>query len=388
MDHTFDVIITGCGPAGAFCALNCASNGLKTALVERKKTPGKPPRCAEGVTSLHLRKFFTPKPGYTRCIVDGMRLYAPNGKYVELSMPNGGLILNKELFIADILKRGVAAGVKVFLDSKAVGLCTSGDYVTGIAIQNNNTLLKLGAKVVVGADGVESRLGRWAGLNTTNRIKEIEPCFQYIVKGTSPAKSYIELFADNELAPGGYFWNFPHSQNHSNIGVVMRANKSRHRSAKEVLDIFLKTRFNSVKIIKGCAGAIPGGYTLKKITCNGLLLIGDAAHQVNPLTRAGILEAMRAGSIASEVITRAIISGDTCNRSLEIYKKNWDKLLGQRHKMLFKVKKAFTDFDNKILNQAIDSIKGTDNEEISIETIIKPIILKNPSLLLAARHFI
>ena len=66
------------------------------------------------------------------------------------------------------------------------------------------------AKVVIAADGVESQVGKWAGINTTCKAHEVDVCAQYLMTGLADIDlTYCNFYLGHQIAPRGYAWVFP-----------------------------------------------------------------------------------------------------------------------------------------------------------------------------------
>jgi digeranylgeranylglycerophospholipid reductase len=88
-------------------------------------------------------------------------------------------------------------------------------------------------------------------------------------------------------------------------------------------------------------GGVPVGPPLPRLVASGLMLVGDAAHQVDPLTGGGIANAMMAGRLAAEVAAQAIAAGDTSVEALDQYEKRWMAGRGRKMARNYRLKKRF-----------------------------------------------
>ena len=81
------------------------------------------------------------------------------------------------------------------------------------------------AKIVIGADGIESKVGRWAGIDTALKPVDVETCAQYLIAGADINQEYCEFYIGNEMAPGGYVWVFPKGGGKANVGIGILGSK-------------------------------------------------------------------------------------------------------------------------------------------------------------------
>ena len=104
--------------------------------------------------------------------------------------------------------------------------------------------------------------------------------------------------------------NFPKNDRVANVGLGISGEYARYKSAKKYLKEFIDKHFPNSAVLYTVVGGVPCAPTLKKIVADGLMLVGDAAHQVNPISGGGIATAMIAGKIAGCVAAEAIKEDD------------------------------------------------------------------------------
>lgn len=98
MKERYDVVVVGAGPAGSTIAKTIASKGLDVLLIEKRQQIGDPVRCAEGVNKEYISNFLQPDPAWISAEVKGSRIYAPNGKMVE--MGKSSLALKSDMYLS------------------------------------------------------------------------------------------------------------------------------------------------------------------------------------------------------------------------------------------------------------------------------------------------
>src|SRR5436309_1526451 len=136
--------------------------------------------------------------------------------------------------------------------------------------------------------------------------------------------------------------------NDSEVRVAER--ESDRRNAREYLDAWLARRYPR----GACAGYTVGGVivhtTVTQTYTDGVLVAGDAAHMINPLSGGGIVNAMKAGRLAGCTAAAAIRAGDTSARRLAAYHHAWMELLGLDHLKYYRIKRALEDLDDEFFN--------------------------------------
>jgi len=144
--------------------------------------------------------------------------------------------------------------------------------------------------------------------------------------GVNIKKEIMELYFGNRTAPGGYFWAFPKGEERANIGVGIRRREWNAKSAQYYLKKFT-SKLDATEI-EFNIGAVPIGGPVKRAYTDGLMVVGDAAGQVDPLTGGGIHIAAKCAKIAGETALEAIEVGRTDAEFLKRYEKRWYRRVG------------------------------------------------------------
>ncbi|MEA3342814.1 MAG: NAD(P)/FAD-dependent oxidoreductase [archaeon] len=390
MDENYDVIIVGAGPAGTITAKKCAEKGIKVLVLEKRPEIGAPKRCAEGLNHDDLvRLGYTGKERFVTQTINGGFIITPNGKSLELPPGPSGYILERKVFDKFLAYDAAKAGAKIYTKAEVFDLIMSDGIIRGIKVIYNGEIREIYGKIIVAADGVESKISRIAGLPTRNTQKSIDSGYQYEMANIDlkdPHKLYIYL--GTQIAPGGYIWIFPKGSHIANVGIGVTG--SEERTAKYYLDKWIDTQPNIKKgsIIEENSGGIPIGGFLESMTTDNFLAIGDAAHQVNPLHGGGLAESSHSAQIVAKVIIDAVESGDTSNRTLCQYNKLWWKKRGNCLKKVEKIVKIVDKLTDSELNMLPQSFTGQDIADITdgkVHKLVK-ILLKNPRLITLAKH--
>src|SRR2546426_5486436 len=142
---------------------------------------------------------------------------------------------------------------------------------------------------------------------------------------------YTTLFR-SRIAPGGYAWLFPKGVGIANVGLGIVALRADGRNAREYLDAWIARRYPGSATVGSTVGGVIVNPTIKQTYGDGVLIAGDAAHMVNPLSGAGIVNAMKGGRLAGRAAAAAIRVGDTGARRLSAYHQAWMELFGEDHR--------------------------------------------------------
>jgi digeranylgeranylglycerophospholipid reductase len=357
-------------------------------LIEKRQEIGDPVRCAEGASKEYLKKHVGIDKRWICADLKGSRIYSPDGTKVEMAEEVAGaevgFVIERKVFDRALAEQAAKAGAEVRVKTRATGLIIEDDFVKGARLMHLGKEYDVRAKIVIGADGVESKVGRWAGIDTSLKPIDIETCAQYLVAGVDIDQQYCEFYIGNEIAPGGYVWVFPKGGSKANVGIGVLGNKTGKFKQRPIdyLDTFMEKRFPDAKIIEMVFGGVPVSGCIEKTSTNGLMLVGDAARQSDPVTGGGILNAMEAGKMAGEAAYAAVSSGDVSLKKLEeVYEKKWRPTLGHDINMGLIVKNCFIDLTDEDLNSLAHSLKDIKFERMNLLDLLQALFKANKKLL-------
>lgn len=386
--NEYDVVVIGAGPAGSSTALTLARNGLDVLILDRNQELGCPKRCGEGfgdyaINQINLKK----DEKWIDQYINGAFVYAPNGKRITMDYGKDvGYIIDRKKFDKWLALEACKAGAQIQAKTTVNGLIKENGFIRGVHADFLDENFDVRTKVVVAADGVESIIGKKAGMNIPTNPNVFDSGFQYEMSGIDlEDKKKLEFYISKKIAPRGYVWVFPKGKNRANVGIGIKANDM---SAKAHLDKFIKNnkKFRRGSIIEVNAGSIPLGGLMKDMTINGLLVVGDAAHQVNPLHGGGLAESIIAGKIAGTVISAAIEKGDVSANGLSDYNRIWWKERGNKLKKIEKAKDIFDKLSDNQLNMLAEELGQKELEEISSGNITKLIRLMSKLAVLGIKE--
>jgi digeranylgeranylglycerophospholipid reductase len=332
MVEDFDVVVVGAGPAGSMTAYYAAEEGANVALLDRKPRIGVPVRCGEGLPARVMEDFEIGLDSSWVCNRPGRaRFVSPRGRKIEFEPHLEACVLDRSVFDDMLAKRAVKKGARLFLERAVVGLDDNRMEVVSPSGRESYT-----GRVIVGADGVDSVVGRWAGMDTRLKPGEIGSCAQYRIKSRLVERDVMEFNFQKPHLPTGYGWVFPKGRGIANVGVGI--NPSRKTNAKAVLEKFLKNRFPDAKKLEFTVGCVPSSPPLEETARGRVLLVGDAARQVMAATGAGIANAFIAGRMAGQ-LAGAVGTGKKTLDHLLVYETRWRKRIGEKLDKSFRMKK-------------------------------------------------
>ncbi len=298
----FDVVIAGAGPAGSSAARVLAARGFRVLLLERQRSVAQFIPCAEGISKRMLVSFAPEDPRWLATTVDRVRVWAPEGQSLEVLTPRVGYILERKIFDRYLVNQAVLAGADLTTGATVLRAERDPEGVV-VVYQHQGKQKRVSARLVIGADGPGSVVGRSLGLNLDMKPHEIHRCHQVLLADPSIDAERMEIAVGREVAPGGYAWVFPKDQGLANVGVGILGDseKARHYTLK-----FVAERFPRGRILGELASVVPTGGQRMDLVGDRVMVVGDAARLADPLSGGGIPPALESGRIAGEVAARAL----------------------------------------------------------------------------------
>jgi digeranylgeranylglycerophospholipid reductase len=400
MKEDYDIIVVGAGPAGSVAAQNAAAES-DVLLIEKRQEIGAPVRCAEAVPLVEtplvfhtsFEKYVKPDRKWVASEVKGVRATAPDGTTVEVSgamlgkEEPLGIILERKLFDRQLAKDAARSGAHVMVRTRATGLILEEGTVRGVKLSRLGEEFDVRAKLVIGADGVESQVGRWAGIDTTLNLRDIESCVQYHMQNVELTENTLDFYFGS-AAPSGYAWAFPKGDGAANIGLGVLGSKLRGKRPLEYLDEFVAQRFPSGKPVELVMGACPVSDALPHTVSNGLMLVGDAAHHTDPITGGGIMAALQSGTIAGQVANKAVRKNDASVKVLREYETEWNRSFGKSRKRTYRVKEFVANLSDDEITRIFHAFAGITAEELNPKGALKRLLRLDPRLLFSIRKLL
>jgi digeranylgeranylglycerophospholipid reductase len=291
MIRKFDLVIVGGSFAGLACARTAALKGMSVAVLDSKPEPGARITTTGIVVKEASDDFDLPARHMRK--VRGVRLYSPDKRSVDLHAP--GYFFHAT-DTAEILRWMAGEAERA-----GAHLMYGNTFDDAVAYERGVALPSLGlhANFLIGADGARSRVAEHFALGRNARFLagvelECEPLENIDAR-------FLHCFADSRIAPGYIAWVVP-GAGVTQIGVAAR------RPAKPDLRALLeKIRsicdLGEIRVIQRRSGLIPVGGTLDNLGHNRVLLVGDAAGMVSPVTGGGIHTALHFGRRAAQLVS-------------------------------------------------------------------------------------
>jgi len=311
------VVVVGGGPIGAVAARCAAEAGASVLLVERRADLSRS-SCCTGLVSPRTLAMLGVSAASVLREIRGVTVRAPDGRELELSADHvKAIVIDRGRLERELHECARDAGVDVRLATEAAS--ASGD---AIVLESADGPMRVTAPVVIGADGPCSRVAHWFGLS---RPEQYVHAVQAVVEADPEFPSdRIEVAFGEKVAPGFFAWAVPAEDGRLRVGVgvVPPLDPSEH------LDRFLKTRFPGHEALSRAGGWIPVAPAPRTAT-GSVLLVGDAAGQVKPLSGGGLFLAGVCARIAGRIAAETALSGASDRRAAAAYESAWRSAIGR-----------------------------------------------------------
>lgn len=382
-----DVVVVGAGPAGSTTARFAAKGGTRVIMIEKRQEIGSPVRCAEGISKPLLEKIDLKLDSKDVARqVKGAKIVSPSGHVLTISEKQAGnevgIVLDRVFFDKHLAKLAADAGAEIFLKTSAVGLLKNNGKIAGVKAIGPEGELEIRTKCVVGADGFESQIGRWGGIDTTLSPADITTCFQYRLTNIDIDPDYCE-FTIGSMAPGGYVWIFPKNEDTANVGLGIQLKQlKRPGEVKAALDRFISKdrRLSKGKPLDMVAGAVSICASLDRTVADNLLLVGDSARQIDPITGGGISNGCIAGRMAGETLAAATKAGDFSSQYLQRYEQGWRDVLENKQYRNWMAKEKLVKLSDEILDKIVKALIEVGVEGLSALAILQAVAKRYPEL--------
>jgi len=380
MKNYYDIIVVGAGPAGSMAARFAAERGVSVLMLEKDRDVGYPVRCGEAVNKRGVEEFIASNDKWIAAKINKFSLNSPDGTEAVVEFQETGYILERRIFDYELAKTASNAGAEILTRAYVNGLLFEDGKTAGVKYEFNGEQKEVRAKIVIAADGVESRVGRWAGLETHCDFRGMECCVQITATNVNVNSDTCYFYFGKDFAPNGYFWIFPKGENIANIGLGVSGLIGKKKSASSFLDTFMENKYPNASVLTKIAGGVPCSPTLQKISAPGIMLVGDAAHQVNPLSGGGITSGMIGGSIAGRIAGEAIKMNKL--EHIFTYDKTWHDRIGKKHEIYNNIKNGIYNFTDEKFNNIAHAFNKVPNEKRTLGKLFTTALINNPSLLI------
>ena len=381
-----DVLVIGAGPAGSMTAKWAARAGARVLMIEKRQEIGSPVRCGEGMSKDWLKEVGITPGRWINLEVEGARIYSPSEKVFEINEKSAGnevgYVVERSGFDKQLAIDAANAGVEVRLKTAAVGMLRDGKRIVGAKVKQFGETFDVHAKVTIGADGFESQVGRWAGIPTNIATRDMDTCLQYRMTNVDCDTRYCDFYL-GKVAPGGYVWIFPKGDGLANVGIGVQVSQvSSPADARTYLDRWIDKHpgYAKGKKIDMVGGGVSISPPLKQTVTDGLMIVGDAARMIDPLTGGGIANGCIAGKICGTVAAESVHAGDASKEFLQRYDKGWRARLEEKLYRNWLAKEKLVTLSDETFDKIVEVLAGVRLEKLNVHNILKAVHAKYPEV--------
>ena len=323
----YDVVVVGGGPSGTTAAEDLTRSGHMVAMIDKA---GRIKPCGGAVPPRLIRDFFIPD-SQIMAKINTARMISPTQRSVDIPIENGYVgMVDREHFDEFLRVRAREAGAHRYTGTfRRIERDADGTHVVFRDKISGNEQ-RLSTKLVIGADGARSDVGR-AEVPGGDTIPYVI-AYHEIIEAPNPSTLYdplrCDVIYDGEISPDFYGWVFPHGKSAS-VGMGTGVDGVDLKEATAALRV--ASGLDGCKTIRKEGAPIPLKPLDRWDNGKDVVLAGDAAGVVAPSSGEGIYYAMVGGRVAATAAAATLASGRAKDLMLA------RKLFMKEHKQVFRV---------------------------------------------------
>lgn len=335
----------GAGPAGSAAAYHLAKAGRSVLLLDKHQFP-RPKICGDCVTPRGTRVLASmgvlPKLEGRAWPTVGCRIYSSNGGCVSAPFgaykdyPDFGLVMSRTEFDAILVEHAIEEGAQFQPELNVTGVACE-DAVVAVRWDSVTGPGEARAEYVVAADGSHSIVARHYFGYSGNDTRAVGVAFRAYFEDVDGVDDHMEICAEDPVLPG-VGWLFPMGGGKANVGVGSYARdfKKSGLTKEDFLSRFVDKSPNASRKLGvarqvgpiAAARLLMGGYK-GAVVKDRVVLAGDAAALINPLTGEGMMFALESGELAAEAVDAALKCDTAGPRALLTYQELVSSMYGR-----------------------------------------------------------
>ena len=307
----YDVLVVGGGPAGCATAIHLARRGRRVVLIERTNEPQRK-ACGEGLFPVGVAELerlgVLDEVRIGSAEIDGLRFHAGgNVAEARLGLDRHGALATRRGALEGVLAEAATrAGVEIKRGLVVESFLVSNGRVAGVHLRGSTETVA--ARVIVGADGLHSRVRALVGLDGSRRGNRYGVS-AHVRMGGGPRR-FVEVYFER----GYELYLTPAGDGIVNVAVLLRKPAMRQFAGRlnEGFAEFLsghRAIESGFEIVDAPLAAGPFAATARRSWRANVLLVGDAAGFFDGISGEGMALALRTGGLAAEAIGEHLVSG-------------------------------------------------------------------------------
>jgi len=343
-ERIHDVVVVGAGPAGCRMARDLALRGFDVVVLEEDRVVGMPCHCS-GLVSPRAMELADVGTDIIQNTIRGAVIHAPACQPVTIGGDRvHAYAIDRIELDRRLARQAERAGACFLLHSRfrrfslvghASGRLTDGAVLVQIQREGVNTELR--ARLLVGADGALSRVAEQVrGSRAKGSVAGLGALAEY---DRNRLEDHVEVFLDPRSAPGWFGWTIPLGAGMARLGTGSADGIKPLESFSRLRESFPGS-FGAARVHSRSGGRI-ALWEPTPMVGDRVMLVGDAACQVKPMSGGGIYAALLAAGLAATVATEAFHRGSVSARSLQRYPRRWHRALGSELQRQHDMRRAF-----------------------------------------------
>ncbi len=356
-----DVVIVGGGPAGSKTAAALAKDHEVIVLEEHDRI-GEPVQCAGLITENSIEMSGV-RPDILNKFT-GANVIFPNGKVVTVQSSNvKAVMIDRTDFDRKLADSAIDAGAQYKLSTKYLGHSVK-DGKVSISTSTGDIEFKL----IIGADGHSSKVAMSV---PDNGPKEYIRGIEYDIKHRMDVQDVINIRIGSDYAPGLFSWEAPFGD-YTRVGLC--STWSAGLPIDFLKNVLKKSGLEDCEVVRKYCGKVPIGRR-RRMYSDNMMLIGDAASHVKPVSAGGIYPALMSVPFLCQTAEEAFASGDFSEKTLSKYEKRWYPAVGKELDRSYKLRRAYVLFNDDDMNKIYPYMaKRSVNEALNTVDIDRPSI--------------
>ncbi|MGE4275374.1 MAG: geranylgeranyl reductase family protein [Candidatus Methanomethylophilaceae archaeon] len=344
-----EVAVVGAGPAGCMAASLLAPK-YRVTVLEEHAVSGEPVQCTGLVSDRVLRLAGTDCPVLNS--IHGARVHFPGGGVLSVRSPERkATVIDRSLFDSLLAEKALDAGAEIEYSAQYLSHSLKPDALSLCYRQSG--IQEMEARLLVGADGQNSRIGRSMGGNPP---REWVRGLQVDLDIESSEKDMVDIFVGSQVAPGFFAWSLP-GGDFTRVGLCV---SWEHGPPNVYLNHLLESlRFTDAKVLRRHNGRIPLGGRPRSYG-ERLLLLGDAAGQVKPVSGGGLQPGLSAARCLAQTASQALEADRLDSGYLSAYERRWKKTVGRELSQGYRLRRIYVRMSDGKLDEAFQLLDRDD----------------------------
>ncbi|HID25136.1 MAG TPA: NAD(P)/FAD-dependent oxidoreductase [Thermoplasmata archaeon] len=397
MKTSYDIMVVGGGPIGSNIAASLSQKGYDVVVIEQKKEIGIPLQCAGLVSKRVFNLVDTPLEAVMQNKLYGAYLHSPRGRMVQIGddKPHA-FAIDRITFDRRLAEQAQERGAEYLLNTRAYNIKRK-DNAVEIQVKQGNETVNITSKLLIGADGARSTVRKTLNFPQPQETllgvgAEVEHVY------LDP--KFVHVFLGRRIAPGFFAWIIPISKDGTKARIGLCSTKPLSKTLKS----YFHSLFNypstqpfleQAVVTRFLGGSIPLG-VLRETVADNVMLVGDAAAQVKPLSGGGIYTGLLSSKHCTSVAEKAIEENNLTKKRLREYHNQWTQELKREIMFGMRVRRRYVQMDDEEIENHFtyledDAILSVISQYGDIDypsRLLFPLIRGSPKLLRLLPKFI